>query len=167
MAAAAPGDLGRSALRHNAATGVAAFGAQVDDPISGLDDIEVMFDNEQGMAGLNEALEGLEQHVHVMEVQTGGGFVKDEQGVVVRARRSTRGRLVFGEVGGEFKSLAFTAGEGIDGLTETEVAEANFLEKTEPLQSPGSSRMSQIRDQSLDGVVDCGFEQVGDAPGTG
>ena len=42
------------------AAGVAAFGAEVDDVVGGLDYVEVMFDDEERAAGVDERAEGRE-----------------------------------------------------------------------------------------------------------
>ena len=50
MAARGAGDgLGR-ALGDDAAAALAALGAQVNDPVGGLDDVEVVLDDDQGVA---------------------------------------------------------------------------------------------------------------------
>ena len=45
-----------------------------------LDDIHVVFDDENAVATLDECVEGLQQPVDIVEVQTRGGFVEDEEG---------------------------------------------------------------------------------------
>src|SRR5919201_4324683 len=46
-------ELGR-ALRDDAAAGFAAFRAEIDDPVGLLDDVEVMLDDEHGVAKIDE-----------------------------------------------------------------------------------------------------------------
>ena len=41
----------RRALRHHGAAAGAAFGAHVDDPVGGLDDVQVVLDDGDGVAG--------------------------------------------------------------------------------------------------------------------
>jgi hypothetical protein len=68
-----------------------------------LDDIQVMFDNYQGMTSFYQRLESMEQTLDIMEVQTGGWLIEDEE----------RRRLVFlADKVGEFYTLVLTAGEG-------------------------------------------------------
>jgi hypothetical protein len=45
------------ALRHDLAAIIAGFRAEIDDPIGALDDVEVVLDDEHGVAGIDEALE--------------------------------------------------------------------------------------------------------------
>ena len=59
---------------------VAAFRAEVDDPVGGADHVEVVLDHDQRMAGVDQPAEGLQQLRDVVEVQAGGGFVEQEQG---------------------------------------------------------------------------------------
>jgi hypothetical protein len=62
-------------------TALARVGAEIDDPVGAFDDVEVVLDDEDAMAGVHEALEDLEQHAHVVEVQAGGRLVEEEEGV--------------------------------------------------------------------------------------
>src|SRR4051812_21778332 len=56
---------------------VAAFGAEVQNPIGALDHVQVMFDDEHGVTSLDETLQRIEQPLNVSEVQAGSGFVED------------------------------------------------------------------------------------------
>ena len=58
---------------------VAGVGAEVYDPIGGFHDLKVVLDDEHGVAGVHQSLEDLEQHAHIVEVQAGGRFVKEEE----------------------------------------------------------------------------------------
>ena len=71
-------ELGR-ALGDELAAVFAGFGAEVEDPVGGFDDVEVMLDDEQGVAGVDEFLEDREQAFDVGEVEAGGGLVEDEE----------------------------------------------------------------------------------------
>src|SRR5437879_10746457 len=53
-------ELGR-ALGDDAAAAFAAFGAEVNDPIGLLDDVEVVLDDEHGVAEIDEALQDVEE----------------------------------------------------------------------------------------------------------
>src|SRR5579871_7024828 len=56
---------------------VAPFGTKVDDPVRGLDELEIVLDHHHGVAGLHEPLEHFQQLAHVLEMQTGRGLVQD------------------------------------------------------------------------------------------
>ena len=62
------------------AAGVAAVGAEVDYPVGAFDYFGVVFDDDDGVAVGEQAVEGGQQHVHVVEVEAGGGLVEDEHG---------------------------------------------------------------------------------------
>src|SRR5437764_1182780 len=64
-------------------TVVACFqlvGAQVDDPVGRLDDVEVVLDHDDGVAQVHQALQHLQQLADVVEVQAGGRLVEDVDG---------------------------------------------------------------------------------------
>jgi len=56
-------------LGDDFAAQIAGIGAEINHPIGGLNDVEVVFDDEDGVAGIDEALKDLEQDAHVIEVQ--------------------------------------------------------------------------------------------------
>ena len=58
---------------------IARVGAEVDDPIGGFHDLEVVLDDEHGMPGIHQSLEDLEQHAHIVKVQAGRRFVEEEE----------------------------------------------------------------------------------------
>lgn len=89
-----------TAFGDDATAAVAAFGAEIDDPIGGFDDVHVVLDQEDAAAVFNEALEAGEKLADVVEVEPGGGFVKDEKGF---------GAGGLGQVGGEFDTLGFAS----------------------------------------------------------
>src|SRR5713226_8406086 len=113
------GDEFGRALSDDAAAAFAAFGAEVDDPVGLLDDVEVVLDDEYGIAEIDEALQDVEKFSNVVEVQAGSGLVKD----VERAAG-----LALGKLAGELDALGFAAGKSGGGLAEGDVAEADFYE---------------------------------------
>ena len=48
-----------------------------------LDHLKVMFDDDEGVASLDEQVERLKQYAHIMEVQTRGRFIEDKQRVAI------------------------------------------------------------------------------------
>src|SRR5688500_13647849 len=84
LAGVALGRLGHRlgcALDEHGAAAVAALGAEVDDPVGRLDDVEVVLDDEHGVALVDQALEDREQSADVLEVEPGAGLVEDVDGV--------------------------------------------------------------------------------------
>ena len=78
---------------HNFSAGVAAFGAQVDHVVGGLDHIEVVLDQDHGVARVHQPVQRLQQALDIGQVQPGGRLVEDVDRVLRRAGAcSTRSR---------------------------------------------------------------------------
>ena len=102
-----------SSGEEETATVASAFGSHVDDPVGHLDDVVVVFDDDDGMAFLYQAGEGLDEFLYVVEVEASGGLVEDEE----------LGPLVttFDEIGGQLDTLCLTAAERAGRLSQLEV----------------------------------------------
>ena len=70
-------DFFRRAFGDDVSAFVATFGAEVDDPVGTFDDVHVMFDDHNGVACINEAVENVNEFFDVCEVEACGGFVKN------------------------------------------------------------------------------------------
>ena len=116
------GELLRRAGGDHSAALVPALGAEVDDPVGALDDVEVVLDDDHGVALVDQPLQHLEQLVDVGEVQAGGGLVEDVE-------RLAGGDLA--ELGGELDALGLAAGQRRRRLAELDVAEADLVERPE------------------------------------
>src|SRR5665647_517045 len=116
------GDLLRCPLGDHPATAVAALGTQVDNPVGVLDDVQVVLDDDDGVALVDQALEHPEQLVDVIEVEARGWLVQDVD-------RSSGGTLLY--LGGQLDALSLTAGECGGRLAEPDVAEADVHERRE------------------------------------
>ena len=115
------GDLGhvfRRAGGNDAAALVAPLGPEIDEPIRGLDDLQVMLDDEHGVALLDERVKHLQQFLHVLEVETRGGLVED----VERLSRGAPRELL-----GQFDALSLAAGERRGRLTDLDVSSNRYL----------------------------------------
>ena len=66
----------RRALRHDGAASGATFRADVHDVVSIAGNIQLVLDDQNGVALIHEPVEHLEQHVYILEVQACGGFVQ-------------------------------------------------------------------------------------------
>ena len=88
---------------------VAGVGAQVDDPIGGGDHVQVVFDHDERGTAVDQTVEQCDEAGGVGDVQAGGRFVENN-GVSGRS-----------EVGGEFETLAFTAGQAGERLAECQI----------------------------------------------
>ena len=75
-------DLFWRACDDDLASGVAAFGAEVDDVVGGFDYVKMVLDGDDGVTCVYQAIEALEKAFDVGEVEAGGGLVEDVDGVL-------------------------------------------------------------------------------------
>ena len=66
----------RAHAHHRAAAG-AAFGADVDQPVGGFEDVQVVFDDDDGVARVAQLVQHFERQINVGKVQAGGWLVED------------------------------------------------------------------------------------------
>src|SRR5262249_28201067 len=125
-----------------------AFGAQVDDVVCRLDDIQVVLDHDYRMAIVDQAVQADQQAVDVGEVQTGGGLVEDVQ-VVLAA-------FELAELAGELDALGLAAGEDRRGVAQLEIAQAKILQDAD---LAGDRRLAR---EKLHALLDGEVEDLGD-----
>lgn len=70
-------DLFRCADRNDLTTAISAFGAQIDDVIGRLYDVEIVLDHQNRIAGINQFMQHLEQFANILKVKTGCRFVEN------------------------------------------------------------------------------------------
>src|SRR5687768_4245977 len=140
--------LGRS-FRHDPAARLATFGTQVDDPVGGLDHVEIVLDHHDAVALVDEAVEDLEQEAHVLEVETGGRLVEDVEGPP---------GVALGELGRELHALRLAARERSRRLAEMDISEPDVIQQLELLGD------AALRGEEVEAVGDREIEHVGDAP---
>ncbi len=104
---------------------------EIDDPVGRLNDIEIVFDDDNRVPLLDEAGEHLQQFGDVVDVQAGRGFIQQIE------RASGVGT---GEFGGQLHPLRFTTAQGCGGLTEREVIESDGGERCQRGESSECSR---------------------------
>src|SRR4051794_12204088 len=83
----AGGDLFGGADRDDLAAAVAAFGTEVDDPVGGLHDVEVVLDDNHGVPLVDQLVQHLEQLLGVLEMQARGRLVEDVERLAGRPPR--------------------------------------------------------------------------------
>ena len=111
--------VGDGAGVHHLAAVLARAGADVDDPVGGGDGVLVVLDDDEGVAEVAQAGEGLDQPVVVALVQPDARLVEhvedpDEAGP---------------DLGGEPDALRLAAGERAGRPVEAEVVEADVEEE--------------------------------------
>ena len=147
MGARLGGDLLRRTARDDLSAALAPFRAKVDQPVGRLDDVEVVFDHDDGVAFVAQPVEHIEQLCDIMEVQTRGGLIEDVE-------RSAGGALC--ELARELYPLCFAAGESCRVLSEAHVRKANV---SESLQPAGDRRhvleeTQRVLDRHLEDLMD-------------
>jgi hypothetical protein len=75
------------------AAAVAAFGAEVDDPVGGLDDFEIVLDHHHRVALVDQLVQHFQQLLDVVEMQAGGRLVEDIERAAGGARDSSLASL--------------------------------------------------------------------------
>src|ERR1700684_4423675 len=96
------GDVGRATFAHETSPVLAAFGTEVENPVGIAYDVEVVFDDDDGVTELGEAVEDFEELAHIVEGKSGGGFGQQVKSAA---------RLALRELAGEFHALGFAATE--------------------------------------------------------
>src|SRR5882762_11552477 len=71
----------------DASASIATVGTQIDHPVRGLDDIQVVFDHDDGVTGRAQLMQHIEQQGDVVEMQTRGWLVEDVEGATCVAFR--------------------------------------------------------------------------------
>lgn len=56
------------------------FRADVDHVVGAFDDVHVVLDDKDGVSPLQQRIEGFEQGFYVVEMESGGRFVENEEG---------------------------------------------------------------------------------------
>ena len=77
-------------MRHDPATVLPTLGSEINHVVSGLDDVEVVLDDDDGVPLIDELAQHVEEPLRILEVQPGGGLVED----VERAPGSTPGEFL-------------------------------------------------------------------------
>ena len=80
----------------------------------------MVFDNDDGVAEVDEFVQDVEEAADVFKVQPGGGLVEDVQRLA---------GLAAAELLGEFDTLGFAARQGGRRLTEVDIVEPDVVER--------------------------------------
>ena len=100
VALAAGGHLLGRAGKHQCAAAASALGPHVDEVVGHLDDVEVVLDDDDRVALVDELLQHLQEHLYVVEVQPRGGLVEQVDGAAC---------VALGQFGGQLYALALAA----------------------------------------------------------
>ena len=107
---------------HDFPTGGAPFGAEINQPVGALNDVQIVFDDQHGIAGIDQAMQHGEQLADVVKVQAGGWFVEYVQRVAGIDPCQFRG---------QFDPLRLAAGELRRGESQRQIAQADIFQARE------------------------------------
>ena len=113
--------------------------------VSHLDDIQVVFNDDDAVASLQERVEGVEQSLDVVEVKSRSGFVENEEGRLLP--------LLSDEIG-QLHALVLTAGEGGGVLSQFDVSQSNLLQGLEPVYDGRLSMLGKEADSLRHGHIE-------------
>ena len=91
----------------------------VDDPVGALDDVEIVLDDDEGIALISKPVKDFEERGDVRKMKSGGGFIEE-----VDSLAGCR----FPQLGRELDPLRLAARESRGGLSEADVAEADITQ---------------------------------------
>ena len=136
--------LGR-ALGDDQAAGVAAFGAEVDQPVAGADHVEVVLDHHQRVPGIQQLAQGAHQLGDVVEVQPGGGLIEQEQRAFARRglAAGTGALCRLRQKAGKLQALRLAARQRRHRLAQLDVFQPNIddgLQRADHLAVVGEHR---------------------------
>ena len=94
--------------------------------IGSLHHIEIVLNDHEGVSTLEQGIEGMEQSTDVVEVQSRGGFVEDEE---------CGHCALLSEIVSQFDTLIFTSRESRGRLSEFDVAQSHILQGTEAIDN--------------------------------
>ena len=107
------------------AAGGASFGAEVDEVVGFGGEVHVVFDDDDGVTFIDEAVEDIDESGDVLLMESDGGLF-DEVEVFRAGADFGEIDAAFDELSDELESLSFAPGEGGAGLAEGEVAKSGF-----------------------------------------
>ncbi len=105
-----------------------------------------MLDDDNGVALVDKTVEHAQQHLDVLEVQTGRRLVKDIDGLA---------RVALGQLAGQFHTLALSTRKCARGLPQLDVAQAHILQHLDLAQ------YRRLGIKELHRLVDGHIEHVG------
>lgn len=124
-----------------------AFGSDVDDMVGDLDDVEVVLDDDDGVAALHEFVQHLQQQADIFEMESRRRLVEDiERAARVALRKFAR----------QLDALALAARQRGAGLAEGQIAQSHFLNGAEFLVDVGNvfEKLNGHIDRHVQHVVD-------------
>ncbi len=141
--------LPRGAGAEHLAAGIASLGPQIDDPVGGPNDVQVVLDDHQRVSLGEELAKRAQQGGDVVEVQPGGGLVEQEQDALgwSPARASAPSLVAgLGQMPGQLEPLGLAPGESGHWLAQLHVAQPHGHER---LDAPQDLRLAGEKERRL------------------
>src|SRR6185437_13130266 len=107
--------LGR-ALGNDSSAFFAALRAEINDPVGITDHVQVVFDDDDGIAQISQPMQYVEQLADVIEVESGGGFVEQVECAT---------GLPFAQFASQLDSLRLATRKRDGGLPKMQVSQTN------------------------------------------
>ena len=147
-------DVLRRADTNDLATPFTAFRSEVNYPVRGEHDIEVVFNHDHRVTLFDQSLQTVKQLSNVFEMQARGGFVKQKQ----RTRCLSRCGM-FRKMTRKLQALRFTARKGGHGLAEFQITQSDRLQGLQATQHV------LVPFKKADSLRDCHVQHVRDRTG--
>src|SRR5581483_9257644 len=143
------GDLLRRTRRDDLSARYAPFRTQIEHEVGGLDHVQIVLDDEDGVARVGQAVQDIEQLANVVEMKPGGRFIENIQ------RRPRRALAQFTR---EFHALRLAARQRRRWLAEAHIPHADVSQRLEltPYRRKAAQEFQRLVDRQV--------EHVGDAP---
>src|SRR5215510_4346803 len=119
----ATSDLVRRSFDNQIASFVAALRSKIYDPVRALYHVQVVLDDDNRTARVDELPERCKQAIDVVEVQSSGWLVEDVQSSFAGSP---------GQVRCELHSLSLPAGQRRRRLAQSQVAESDVIQHSQP-----------------------------------
>jgi len=115
------------AFDHDLSSGLATFGTDIDQIIRLGQNIEMMFDDHDAVAGIDQAMHQIEKSSHVGQMKSNSWFLQKKKMMGGTASPSlgvslVGGNLGRGQFGDQFQALGFTSGKSRTRLSQLKIA---------------------------------------------
>ena len=136
----------RGTLGNHVAAAGTALGPQVDDPVRGLDHVEIVLDDDHRIALVAEPVEHLQKLGDIVKVQPGGGLIEDVE---------RRARAALGKFLGELDALRLAPGQRRGTLPQLDITQPDGHQRVEFGRDPRhvSEKRRGFLDRHLQHVV--------------
>ena len=94
------------------------LGSHVNNVVGTLDDVQIVLNDDNGVAFLDKTVQHTEQHLNVLEVQTCRRLVKNIDGLA---------RVLLGQFTRQLHTLALTTRQGAGGLAQLDITQPDVL----------------------------------------